>query len=82
MAQNKFKVLSTPEVQQLNRDGFDLEEEKFYALSFLINDEQNEAADPRPFQVNTNFVESLTKTGMGRPWLPDTLPDGKHIRPK
>jgi len=82
MAKSNFKILSAPEIKQLNREGFDLDEKKFYALSFLINDEKNTAADPRPFKVATSFVEELTKTGMGRPWLPDTLPDGKHIRPK
>ena len=82
MPQTKFKVLTSAEIKQLNRDGFDLNEEKFYALSFLVNDEQNHATDPRPFKVATSFIKKLTKTGMGRPWLPDTLPNGKHIRPK
>lgn len=82
MAESKFKVLTNAEIKQLNREGFDLEEEKFFALSFLVNDEPNTAADPRPFKVASSFVEPLTKTGMGRPWIPKTLPNGKHVRPK
>lgn len=82
MAQTKFKVLTPAEIKQLNREGFDLNEEKFFALSFLVNTKQNHAADPVPFRIAPEFLEELTKTGMGRPWLPDTLPNGKHIRPK
>jgi hypothetical protein len=82
MPESKFKILTPDEINELNREGFDLNVKKFYALSFLINDEQNHAADPRSFKIATSFVEPLTKTGMGRPWIPDTLPDGKHIRPK
>ena len=79
---NPFKILSRSEIKDLKRKGHDLDEEKFYAISFLLNDELNQAADPRPFQIASDFVEPLTKTGMNRPWLPDTLPNGMHIRPK
>ena len=80
----KLHKLSIPEIKSLNRQGYSLDEsgKKFYALSFLINDKQNAAADPRPFKIKSEFLSKLVPTALNRAWLPDTLPNGKHIRPK
>ena len=76
----KLKVISTEEVKSLNDKGFDLDEKKFYALAFLVNDKENNAMQPIPFKVDSSFVEPLTKTGIGKPWIPNIHPDGIHIK--
>jgi len=78
-----LQKLSIAEINHLNKSGYSLDNsgKKFYALSFLINDKQNNAGDPRPFKIKSSFLPKLVPTALNRAWLPDTLPNGKHIRP-
>ena len=54
-----------------------------FAIGFLINDKQNQAADPIAFKVAKKAIKAIASSAIGKPWIPGTKGQNKkHLRDK
>jgi len=82
--ENGVKILSKEQIADLNKKGHNLDAsgDTLYVIGFILDDSQNNAADPEPFKVATSAVEKIVRKGLARPWLPGKKGDKLHFRPK
>ncbi len=76
---NEQRILGKEDVAQLNKEGHKLDGSKFYVLNFLFNDKLNNAANPGPFQVHTDALDSFAKKAIGKPWIVPEYGEKNHI---
>lgn len=73
-------ILSKDEVAEFKQKGFDLDENQMHIIRFGFNDKWNNAADPRPFRVKTEHIETLAKDAVGMPYIVNPNGNKMHIR--
>ncbi len=73
------RILGKDEIADLNKKGHRLDSGKFYVLNFLFNDKLNEADDPAPFQIDTDHLDALAKSAIGKPWIVPEYGEKNHV---
>ena len=73
-------VLSKIEIQNLNKQGHNLSEDKLHIIKFLFNDKWNNAADPRPFRIKPSLVKTLAQDAIDMPYVYHPYDNTKHLR--
>lgn len=77
-----MEMLTLDEIRAINQSspfGRRLNENKLYLKWFLINDRQNQAADPEPFKVHPGALDKIASSAVGRPFIVGPNPN-KHVR--